>query len=69
MDEKINVLNIKRKNVDFGVAEDNDHMYLNTNYVYESDFMSSEELKSSILMYEEITKKVRNMNFCKNKYL
>lgn len=60
MDEKINELKNKKKYVDFCVVEDNNHI---SNYVYEFDFASSEKLKSNILMYEEMTKKVMNIKF------
>lgn len=57
LDEQIDKLK-NRKTVElFNEVYDNDDI---SNYVYEFDLTSSKELQSSVLLFDEITKKVRN---------
>lgn len=65
MDEKIDELKNK-KNIELDVVDDMDCI---SKYEYEFDFAASEQLKSSILMYEEITKRVRIIISGYKKYL
>lgn len=57
LDEQIDKLK-NRKTVElFNEVYDNDDI---SNYVYEFDLTSSKELQSSVLLFDEITKKVRH---------